>query len=36
MMCHAQQLVTYLQAQGHTWRSKINIVCYRVYFVLGP
>jgi hypothetical protein len=33
IMCLAQQPVTYLQGQGHTWRSKINIVCYRVYFV---
>jgi hypothetical protein len=34
-MCHAQQPVTYLQGQGHPWRSKINIVCYRVYFVFN-
>jgi hypothetical protein len=37
-MCHAQQRVIYLQGQGLTWRSKINIVCFidqRILKILG-
>jgi hypothetical protein len=32
-ICHAQKPVTYIQVQGQTWRSNINIL---VYFVFGP
>jgi hypothetical protein len=32
-MCHAQTPVTYLKDQGLRCTSKINIVCFRVYFV---
>jgi hypothetical protein len=32
-MCHAQQLVAYIQVQDNTWWAKIYIVCYGAYFV---
>jgi hypothetical protein len=31
-MCQAQQTVAYLQGQGHSWRSKINIVIEYIFF----
>jgi hypothetical protein len=31
-MCRAQHPDLYIQGQGQMWRSKLNMVCYNIYF----